>query len=739
MSLITLFTSKHSKIFLFLVVFITKSSLSISFVGRKYELSSLRNYINEGIRTITITGVSGIGKTALAREFSKLNKSKYDLIYWFYGSENFEEGIVNLGRYLDQSYGENLVNVNCQQAINVKRVLAYLSNTKKRVLFVFDNFQDISNIDLIPARKNFTFIITSLNRFNTDKVMILKNLSKEDSVRFIRSVLHCSLTEASSLADTLNCYPLALMQAVSYISSTPGMNVERYVKIYNESYKDVWGKEEALVKEGVIDRSVYSTLSLTLENLRKINEPAYRLIYYFALQNKNVPFSVLKNIYLTSIHNKEIDFFDALTVLHKYSLVETSGLETFSCHDMVAKFLKTSLDSESCKRIVENALLSCAKFRYLRPSEGNYYDQNVPEYFRTLTKEAKLTQVLNHIEDLLIKCFHFFLMEKRDYIRAEEVAKELEDYYGTNLENVNKARYHLLKGILFAWRHADYAKSNIEYNTALAILKNFVGHDSDILDIQIQLAQNYCFMGDLEMARECVSQAEKLTKNGTKDISGTLKWIVAIVDLYSGEYESALHKIQDDISALLDKAVLDQSIVIPCSHYDSDILYGRTLIRAGRLDEAHIKLNKLYTSFEKAFSTKMHDTYMSLCANLADLSKQRKDLQSMKYYLDEMHSRLDKIYDKEEINQAEYHRLLGDYYFALKNYNLAYHNYDKADRIYARIFVKFKHDDIKHLWKQKICASYKLGLEEEYAHCMDKYRDTFGDSDLKEIVKLAYE
>lgn len=729
--------SQLSKILVLFLALTVHAANSLPFVGRNAELLLLRRHSFDRSRVIIVTGVSGIGKTALVRKFINQNLGKYDFVCWFYGGQNFEDGLINCGHYLGRLFKKEIVNAGYSREANIKMVIEYLYFTKKKGAFIFDNFFEITPISKLPNRKNFTFIVTSLNRFNLGKTIVLRNLSEEDAVKLIRDSLFCTIQDATELASVLNYYPLAITQAVSYISTRPGMNVTKYLEIYNKSYKDLLIKEEELVKEGIIDKAVYSTLSLTLENLKQTNEYAYQLMHYLALCNRNVPLTILKGFYLNTIHNKEIEFFEALATLQKYSLIEISDPGLCSCHDMVAKVLKAKLDDKMYKQIVEKAVLGCSTFKYLRPAEVGHYDQEgyIPAYFGLIAQEAKRVQALDRVDDLLIKYLQFLLIEKRQYINADKIIKELEYYYkheySTNA--LNQVRFHLFKGILLAWYYADYNKSNTEYYYALDILKNFPANIEDMFDIYLQLAQNYCFLGDLEKARQYAFRAEQYSVEDDTTNNETLKYVNAAIYLGNGMYQNALNVMQG-----MAPASPNQSKIAPY-YYEHCILYGRILGKMRRFEEASLMLHKLYDSFEQTFGTKIHDTYMSLCAALAETAKFRKDWVIMKQYLAEMQRYCPKIYKNEEINQAEYHRLMGDYHFFTGSYNLAFHDYEIADVIYSRIFTQLRHDDIKQLWQQKMRASYKLGLSREYAQCLDKYRSVFGDIDLKDVVEITYE
>ena len=111
------------------------------FYGRKNELDKIVKYLSpkedQSLRTYTIYGRRGVGKTEIALQFAHTNPAGYDALFWIQCEtsvairESFTIVAVSLnlpGADRDGHHEENLLAVH-----------QWLKKTKKRWLMIFDN------------------------------------------------------------------------------------------------------------------------------------------------------------------------------------------------------------------------------------------------------------------------------------------------------------------------------------------------------------------------------------------------------------------------------------------------------------------------------------------------------------------------------------------------------------------------------------------------------------------------
>lgn len=729
-------------------LFYMAPSLGVDIVGRDFELKKIRQLL-EKENFVTITGISGIGKTFLAKAFLEKNRNKYDIVWWFQEEEHFEANLINLGYNLNDSTNQAVVNSNYPPEVNLERIKAYLRNTHSKILFIFDNFFHIDDIlSYIPNKSNFAFVVTSLNTFNNGKTIVLQKLPRADSIKLIVNKIKCTYHQAGKLARTLEDHPLALSQALAYIATRPGMDVNQYVSFYLYTLEKLWQQEENLRKDKIIDKTLYSTLSIVLDRLQKENTQGYQLMSYFAVYNKSIPKEVLERVYLAYISKEKIGIFEALASLKKYSLIEEdknkNGI-TFSCHDSVFKALRIRLGGKRIKTITANVVevfKDCfPTFQYTEFMEGStnatfIHNKNLLNYLNYVSTVAKKQDVAG-TDHILCILFHYYLFVTRSYEVASHFVNSLDEYYVHSKErNINKAYYHYLKGVYYAWRYTNYEKSNFEYTKAIKIMQKLprLARAYKMYPL-LFMAMNYCYMGDLEQAHQLIDEAKKDATDVPPQIvkrDNTFLFLATLTNLNIGQYQEAL-KYSVLGPAML---VVKKNEPLKPYHVEWIIMHSRILGRLGKFEKGYEILYKVYKSFENVVGTKEHDTYMTVCVALAELCRFKGDLIKMKTYLDELNSNLSKVYSEDETNCAEYYRLQGDYLFIRKEYNKALNSYLKAENVYSKIFIKHKHEDVRQLLKQLVKTCMKLEREVQYGHYLNIYRDVFGDQDLKELMSF---
>ncbi len=111
-----------------------------SFYGRTLELETLRNWIlQERCRLISITGISGIGKTALTVQLVQQIKDEFEYIVWcnFDSSPTLAEFQTNLIEIFSQSQQLDL------SVTSLKSLPLIKSLQKYRCLIILDNIQNL--------------------------------------------------------------------------------------------------------------------------------------------------------------------------------------------------------------------------------------------------------------------------------------------------------------------------------------------------------------------------------------------------------------------------------------------------------------------------------------------------------------------------------------------------------------------------------------------------------------------
>lgn len=116
-------------------------TLNPKFYGRKNELAKIVQHLSPkddgSLRTYTIYGRRGIGKTEIALNFAHTNPSGYDALFWIQceTSVSIRESFTAIAKALRLPGAEG----NLPHEENLLKVHAWLKRTRKKWLLIFDN------------------------------------------------------------------------------------------------------------------------------------------------------------------------------------------------------------------------------------------------------------------------------------------------------------------------------------------------------------------------------------------------------------------------------------------------------------------------------------------------------------------------------------------------------------------------------------------------------------------------
>jgi len=224
------------------MVLATSSITTDPFVGRKTELTALRDHIDAGQRLITVVGRGGTGKTRLVQEFVRKIRDTFEGGVWFADLTEVEDlgGIftavaAGLGIYLgERTPGQQLGRAICGRG---------------RALFVFDNFEQVLAFapDTVDSwslgAPDAQFIVTSRRRLALDGEHLLRlgPMAPEDGLQlFNQRRAHACRdfaqspdgdTQVAEIVDRLDGLPLAIelaaasMRTVGVFTLAAGLQV----------------------------------------------------------------------------------------------------------------------------------------------------------------------------------------------------------------------------------------------------------------------------------------------------------------------------------------------------------------------------------------------------------------------------------------------------------------------------------------------------------------------------------
>jgi len=335
-----------------------------SFTGRETELSLLDAALWEQTGQAAIHGLSGVGKSALAREYARRNRDRYAAVWWL--NAETEAGIIDGLVRLGSEFVPGLARLDDRRSAAEQVVANVLSGLTKPVLLVFDNLDDERLLRAWSPRAVAQILATARHAvLGGDIVPIrLETWLPADTIHYLRREIgRTDLSDADALllAQTLGFLPLALAHAAAYLKSTVNVTARRYLERINDHL--------ARTPRGAdYDRAVYATFR---EAIARAEESAPGAAALLCLASCFAPDALPEELFrqtadvyaaltpvipeagepsrdLRAAVADAIDMEDALGALHRFSLL-TFSLETrsYTMHRLVAKAARMLLVSSA--------------------------------------------------------------------------------------------------------------------------------------------------------------------------------------------------------------------------------------------------------------------------------------------------------------------------------------------------------------------------------------------------------
>ncbi|KAF2706144.1 kinesin light chain 1 [Pleomassaria siparia CBS 279.74] len=290
------------------------------FVGREDKLQSLKEYLFSANthRRMTIYGLGGCGKSALAIEFAYRALATHDrrLVFWVpaISQESFELAYREIGIRL------HIPGIHDDNADVMKLVKDTLSSSKlgswlmivdnaddpKILLGTTDNHQSARLSDCLPHSTSGTILFTTRSRkaagdLTQSSVLELSDMSQAEAAsllaqRITKKALLDDETAVKELLEILAYLPLAIVQAAAFINNND-ISVSGYTsllrnastenELFSEPFEDPSRYQE-------MDSTIAKTWHISFDHIRRHDPLAAEYLSFMACIDRiNIPQSLL--------------------------------------------------------------------------------------------------------------------------------------------------------------------------------------------------------------------------------------------------------------------------------------------------------------------------------------------------------------------------------------------------------------------------------------------------------------
>ncbi|WP_293017847.1 tetratricopeptide repeat protein [Moorena sp. SIO3I8] len=483
----------------------------IKFVGRGKVLETLHQQLQqtERVGICAIAGMGGIGKTELALQYAMLHK---ELGTYPGGICWSEEAAVGLDIV---SFAKVQLNMQLPSGLDLEEQVAYCWRNwqEGEVLLILDDVRDYLQVKsyLPPPEPRFKVLFTSRRQWlgESFETLSLDVLSEEAATELLTSLvgkerIDLELDQAKQLCLELGFLPLGLELVGRYLKRKPHLSIAQMRQRLGLEHRSLQKPSGEMTEQ----RGVAAAFELSWQELDPLAQQLGCLLSLFAL----APFAwQLVNQCLPDSDEEDLeDIRDyALT---EYSLLQQTGEETYSLHQLIREFFQNKLkqfeNGEKAKQVNEMKQNLC----FVMVAVAN----TIPQY---PTQE--------------------FLLEVEDIIpHVEEVAIALRDYLSeadfiTPFQGLG--RFYEGKGL--------YSQAEIWYKRCRDQVEERFGAEHFYLArTSNNLASIYQAQGQYSKAEPLYKQAleirRKLLEQEHPDTAESLNNLALLYN-YQGRYEEA--------------------------------------------------------------------------------------------------------------------------------------------------------------------------------------------------------
>ena len=475
----------------------------------------------EGIKTLALVGIGGAGKTTLARQYARSQKSA---VVWEINAEthtSLNVSFENFAQDLAKTEQDKKILREIQEMrdsiVREEKIIQFVKEHLKAVpnwFLIFDNFEKFIDIQKYFPSNSDTWgvgkiIITTRddnikNNNHVNNILPIEVLEDSEKLALFISIIKkgdnhqftaAEKEEMQKFLKALPPFPLDIATA-SYYLKTTNLSYEDYLKYLKEYNKDFEFAQENLLKEASeYTKTRYGIITLSLGRLINIHKDFAELLLFISLlDSQNIPRDLLSSYKAEPVVGNFIYHLKKHSLITNESLHSSQTIQTFSIHRStqaisLAYLIKTlnlkkdnkliKLITDSLEKFIDNAIdgEDFIKMKLL----VNHCNAILTH--KNLFNEETITKIIGDLGGI-----HFYLSEYK------EAQKILEKYF-VNLDNnkdinsLNLAKVALYLGCVYK-ELEEYEK------TTKLIEKSLPIHKSNLPKNYSRYARALRYLGD---------------------------------------------------------------------------------------------------------------------------------------------------------------------------------------------------------------------------------------------------
>ncbi len=546
-------------------------------LSRPHILSQIQDSLSKkkGIQAIALVGMGGSGKTTIARQYARLQKTN---LIWEINAdtkENLLNSFENLVDALCMTKEEKKILRDFQEIKNPqekeKKIILFLKSKLKETsewLLIYDNVEKFTDIQKYfpydPESWGTGKIILTSRDHNLENnnyinhTIQIKELNARERLILFNNIMrignvHHSQVKSKKFLDNIPPFPLDISTAAYYLKAT-NVTLEGYLKHLINYNQEFAATQEHILKEASdYTKTRYSIITLSLKKIIDTQKNFEKLLLLISLLDpKNIPKSLLD----TCGNNSLVDglFYH----LNKYSLIanETyrSSIPVFSIHratqEISLAYLKKTLMLKRDSVLVDKVANMLESYITEVVDKEDFLQMKLllsqGEAF--LKHDELLSNRIKYSLKSVLGCIYYYLS---NYVKAKQLLEEslinLRNDYHNNHHKIARALMYL--GNVYRTL-GDYEKAKNLLEESLSIYTQYPGNYVGNGRALGYLGIIYRGLGDYSKARSLLEKSLEIYQAHSRDSIGHA-WILSHLGntyLILGSYKQARSLLEKSLA-----------------------------------------------------------------------------------------------------------------------------------------------------------------------------------------------
>ena len=527
----------------------------------------------EKYKKSSVVGISGIGKTQIARMYSWNQKDKYKLIWFIDGNLDISEELVKLAKHINHTFEGKKIS----EDLNIVKtsVKSYLTN-KDDWLLIFDNLHPGQNAkikEFIDWDNNGHILFVSQDTTNLPHVVYTNNFSKQDALKLTKKILDRKEI-ASFIVEQMPNAPVSIVLGAQLINTYPGMTVDKYKELLQNSN---------------------NKLQLNIKLAMSILTPsANDLLHKISLINNQS----LSKQFLKIITGRNVE--EEILELSKLSLLNcidpNQENPIYEMHDLVMEEVQKQYAPNENRKALEQLIVQFDSHCTSSVTSSYICTANFHEHLRVIDRNA-MKFLLNsftllQLKQRLLKFYisNLDIAQSRRIIEWVNANIDHNGFITSMKSNAEKFYFASMLSSIGGYyrRLSEFSLAIKYYKKALEEYGQVKAYESYKFDTMLCLAKSYLSIGSTTEAAELINKAPLVWKKSLmqSDDKGLLHFANARLYYSVGEYHKSLEEVNKSID----------SILLTIANKDDPYLTGQYLLKIELLNLLNRKTESLKIS-----------------------------------------------------------------------------------------------------------------------------------------------